>query len=98
MPKIHDESEMFAMFESINSGMKVKDVSFMMNKTPYEINRLYNAALRRTWPHYQRRMNNAITRTKHKVYFRQPQKNNERPKAEYSNASPYRIASEGILK
>ena len=78
MPKIFNDEEMILVFNLINQGTRIKDVSKMIGKTPYEVNQLYKAAERRTWPHYQKRMGRVIILEKQETKI-------ERVKGEYSN-------------
>lgn len=97
MPKKFKEEDMQTVLMLVQQGTKVKDISVLLNKNPGEINDIYNAARRRTWPHYQERMKQAKTRRKHEVVVREILPVSfQRPPAVYSNSTPYGIASAGI--
>lgn len=93
MPKIFKDEEMDTVYKAIEAGMKIKYLATTLNKTVHEIQQLYNAAQRRTWPYYQQRMQSAKKFKPKKYVELAPMKSIiERPPAVYSNSTPYGIA------
>lgn len=97
MPKKYSEQHMQTVYTLVQQGTKIKDISVLLGVNPGEVNNIYNAALRRTWPHYQARMKKAKSRRKTEVQERPSTPGSlTRVPAVYSNRSPYGIASGGM--
>ena len=97
MPKKFNEDRMQTVMLLVQQGTKIKDISVLLGTNPYEVNRLYNAALRRTWPHFQKRMKQAKCRRKTELQEKPSTTGSlQRVPAVYSNRSPYGIASSGM--
>lgn len=69
--------------------MTTKDVAEELNTSLLAVNEMYQASLRRIGPPPRR--NDHVNH-----YHADKPKKIERPRAEYSNSSPYRIAMPGI--
>jgi len=86
MPIKLNEDHMNHVYKAVSEGQKVKDISFALNITVYQVERLYNAARRRTWAHYQCRMLQAKVRRKVFVHKAAAKPTTyQRAPAQYSN-------------
>lgn len=94
MSRKYRDSDLERVFRLVQDGTRIKDISAQLQINPGEVNSMYNAALRRTQPHYQRRMQSAKSRQGKRVMIAQPpveQTSFKRPPAVYSNRRPYDI-------
>lgn len=96
MPKIYSDETLAMIWQAIDTEKKtLRRVATELNTTMQEINKLYAAAYKK----FYRKI--PVTRKGVSVdtrYNNKPAAKLQRPTAEYSNTSPYRIARPGLTR
>ncbi len=93
MPKIYSDETLAMIWQAIDTEKKtLRRVANELSTTMQEVNKMYNAAAKR-YKHGQKQQT-----TKPQQYRNTPTVKIQRPPAEYSNTSPYRIARPGLTR
>lgn len=90
MPKLYEDATMQMVYDMVHKeGAKRREIAELFDTDPATIESIYAAAVRR--------FGTPAPKAKRQIIEAQPIKTFVRAKGEYSNHSPYRIASPGLI-